>query len=72
MSGAVKRVIRKVLLWLLGTVVAIGLGIAGIWQIFQGDFILGLVLVIVAFVVGPGGFSIWTVFKRKKKEPAPR
>lgn len=49
----------SILLW----VVAVIIGIIGIVQLFQGQIILGVVLIIVAFLVGPGGYSI---FQRNK------
>jgi uncharacterized protein YqgC (DUF456 family) len=42
------------LLWLI----AVALVIVGIVQLFQGQIILGVVLIIVGFLVGPGGYSI--------------
>lgn len=42
-------------LWLIAVVI----GIVGIVQLFQGQIILGIVLLIVAFLVGPGGYSIF-------------
>lgn len=43
------------LLWLLAVVIAI----AGVVQLLQGQMILGLVLLVVACLVGPGGYSIF-------------
>jgi hypothetical protein len=43
------------LLWL----VAVALVIAGIVQLFQGQIILGVILLVVGFGVGPGGFSFF-------------
>lgn len=48
------------LLWL----VAVVLVIVGIVQLFQGQILLGVLLIIVGFAVGPGGFSI---FKSKAR-----
>lgn len=42
-------------LWLIAVVI----GIVGIVQLFQGQMILGIVLLIVAFLVGPGGYSVF-------------
>jgi len=42
-------------LWIIAVVIAI----VGIVQLFQGQFILGIVLIIVACLVGPGGYSIF-------------
>lgn len=44
------------LLW----VVAVILAIIGIVQIFQGQMLLGIALLVAAAAVGPGG---WSVFK---------
>jgi hypothetical protein len=38
---------------------AVVLVIAGIVQLFQGQIILGLVLIVLGFLVGPGGYSIF-------------
>ena len=43
------------LLWLLAVVIAI----AGVVQLLQGQLILGLVLLVVACLVGPGGYSVF-------------
>jgi Family of unknown function (DUF5699) len=43
------------LLW----IIAVVLVIAGIVQIFQRQVVLGIVLIIVGFLVGPGGVSIF-------------
>ena len=45
------------LLW----VAAVVLVIAGIVMLFKGSIILGIVLIVVGFAVGPGG---WSVIKR--------
>jgi len=47
-----------VILWLIAVVLVI----AGIVQYFQGQLILGIVLVIVGLAVGPGG---WSVFRSR-------
>lgn len=44
-----------ILLWLVSVVLVI----VGIVQLFQGQIILGVVLIIVGFGVGPGGFSFF-------------
>jgi uncharacterized protein YqgC (DUF456 family) len=41
------------LLWLL----AVALVIVGIVQLFQGQIILGIVLIVAGCLVGPGGYS---------------
>jgi len=43
------------LLWLLAVVI----GIAGIVSLFRGQILWGIVLIIVAFLVGPGGVSVF-------------
>lgn len=43
------------ILWLIAAVIAI----IGVVQLFQGQIILGIVLLVVAAAVGPGGFSIF-------------
>jgi TM2 domain-containing membrane protein YozV len=43
------------LLW----AIAVVLVIAGIWRIVVGDFLWGIVLIVVGLLVGPGGVSIF-------------
>ena len=43
------------LLWLVAAILVI----VGIVQLLQGQILLGLVLIIVGCLVGPGGFSIF-------------
>lgn len=43
------------LLWLLAVVLVI----AGIVQLFKRNILLGIVLIIVGFAVGPGGWSVF-------------
>ncbi len=43
------------LLWILAVII----GIVGIVQLLQGQIILGVILLVVAFLVGPGGYSIF-------------
>jgi len=43
------------LLWLLAVII----GIAGIVSLFRGQILWGVVLIIVAFLVGPGGVSVF-------------
>jgi hypothetical protein len=45
----------SVVLW----VIAVILAVVGIVQLLQGQIILGIVLLIVACLVGPGGYSIF-------------
>ena len=40
-------------------VIAVILAIVGIVQLLQGQIILGIVLIIAACLVGPGGYSIF-------------
>lgn len=46
------------ILWLIAAILVI----AGIVTLINGSIILGIVLIIVGFAVGPGG---WSIFKRK-------
>lgn len=43
---------------LLG-VIAFVLAVAGVVQIAQGDVAWGIVLIVAACAVGPGGWSLW-------------
>ncbi|HQV57997.1 MAG TPA: GPGG-motif small membrane protein [Ilumatobacteraceae bacterium] len=45
-------------LWIIAAIIAI----VGIVQLFQGQIIFGIVLLVVACLVGPGGYS---VFRRR-------
>ena len=47
------------ILWLIAVVLVI----AGIVQLFQGQIILGIVLIVLGFAVGPGG---WSVFRSRR------
>jgi hypothetical protein len=42
------------ILWLL----AVAIGIWGVVTLVRGQVILGIVLIVLAFAVGPGGWSI--------------
>jgi len=44
-------------------VIAVILAIIGIVQLLQGQIILGILLLVAAAAVGPGG---WTVFKSRR------
>lgn len=44
------------LLWIIAVVIAV----FGVIQLLQGQLLLGLVLLIVAAAVGPGGFSVFS------------
>lgn len=43
------------LLWIIAVVVAI----VGVVQLFQGQVLWGIILLVVAAAIGPGGFSIF-------------
>jgi len=45
----------NVVLWLMAAILVI----VGIVQLFQGQIILGIVLIVVGCLVGPGGYSIF-------------
>lgn len=40
-------------------IVAVILVVVGIVQLFQGQIILGIVLLVAAALVGPGGYSVF-------------
>ena len=42
-------------LWIIAAILVI----VGIVQLFQGQIILGIVLIVVGCLVGPGGYSIF-------------
>ena len=44
------------LLWIL----AVLIGIWGVVTIVRGQLLVGIVLIVVAFLVGPGGVSVFT------------
>jgi hypothetical protein len=44
--------------WILWLIAAI-LVIVGIVQLFQGQIILGIVLIVAGCLVGPGGYSLF-------------
>ena len=43
------------LLWIIAAILVV----VGIVQLFQGQIILGVVLIVVGCLVGPGGYSIF-------------
>jgi hypothetical protein len=43
------------LLWIVAAILVI----VGIVQLIQGQIILGIVLIVVGLIVGPGGYSIF-------------
>jgi hypothetical protein len=51
-----REVTMTMLLWIL----AVLIGIWGVVTLIRGQVLLGIVLIIVAFLVGPGGVSIFT------------
>lgn len=42
------------------TVIAVILAIVGVINVLQGDFLWGIILLVLAAAVGPGG---WTVYR---------
>ena len=40
-------------------IIAVVLAVAGVIQLIQGQIILGIVLIVAAFLVGPGGYSVF-------------
>jgi len=46
----------ELLLWILAVILVV----AGIVQILRKELILGIVLIVVGLLVGPGGVSIFT------------
>ena len=44
------------LLWLIAVIIAI----VGIVQLFQGQILFGIILLIAACLVGPGGYSVFS------------
>jgi hypothetical protein len=44
-----------ILLW----IIAVALAVVGVVQLVQGQILFGLVLVIAACLVGPGGYSVF-------------
>lgn len=45
----------SIVLWLIAVII----GIIGIVQLLQGQIILGIVLLVVAVLIGPGGYSVF-------------
>ena len=43
------------LLWILAVII----GIAGIVALFRGQILWGIGLIVLAFIVGPGGYSVF-------------
>ncbi|HVE90848.1 MAG TPA: GPGG-motif small membrane protein [Actinomycetota bacterium] len=46
---------NSTVLWLLAVVLVV----VGIWQLLQGQLLFGIILIIAACLVGPGGYSIF-------------
>lgn len=44
------------ILWIIAVII----GIFGLFRLIRGDILWGVVLIIIAFLVGPGGVSIFT------------
>ncbi len=44
------------ILWLIAVVLVV----AGIFNLFKGEMLWGIVLIILGFAVGPGGYSIFS------------
>jgi hypothetical protein len=44
------------ILWIIAVIIAI----YGILRLVRGDILIGIVLLIVAALVGPGGYSVFT------------
>jgi hypothetical protein len=40
-------------------IIAVVLAIAGVVQLLQGQLVLGIVLLVAACLVGPGGYSVF-------------
>jgi type III secretory pathway component EscR len=45
----------EIILWILAAVLVL----SGIKKMFSGDFLLGLVFIVVGLLVGPGGTSLF-------------
>lgn len=46
---------RGTLLWIIAVILAV----VGVVQLIQGQILLGIVLLIAACLVGPGGYSVF-------------
>lgn len=40
-------------------IIAVIIGIFGVIRLIRGDILWGILLIVLAFVVGPGGYSIF-------------
>jgi hypothetical protein len=54
--GTGHRPLMLFILWLIAVVLVI----AGIFQLFKGQMLWGIVLIIVGLLVGPGGYSVFS------------
>lgn len=55
-TGVKRRTTVVTLLWILAVVLVV----AGIFAIFRGQMLWGIVLIVVGLLVGPGGYSVFT------------
>jgi hypothetical protein len=46
-------------MYALALIVAVILAIIGVVQLVQGQILWGVVLIILACLIGPGGYAIW-------------
>ena len=51
--------VNATVLWVIAVIIAI----IGIWQLITGEIILGIILLVVAAAVGPGG---WSIFNKRR------
>jgi TM2 domain-containing membrane protein YozV len=51
-----KEHIVATVLWIIAVII----GIFGVLRLIRGDILVGIALIVVAFLVGPGGVSIFT------------
>jgi hypothetical protein len=54
--AALERVDMEFVLWLIAVILVI----AGIVSLFRGAVAMGIVLIVVGLLVGPGGVSVFT------------
>ncbi len=50
------RVMNATILWVIAAILVV----VGIVQLFQGQIIFGVVLIVIGCLVGPGGYSIFS------------
>ena len=55
-TGVKRRTTVVPLLWILAVVLVV----AGIFAIFRGQMLWGIVLIVIGLLVGPGGVSVFT------------